>query len=349
MKQGDWKEDKKMINSHIIPNFYLKQFAIKKPNGKHYVWVYAKGKKPVQQSTKNTAYENGYFAYTLPDGTVEESLEGVLKTMEEDAIDPLVSAKSDLFVQSESSRIKLASYAALLYARTTQRLDWTKRNWLELYQQLDEIMKEYEFAAALIDHFNRKLGGDKSVDWIRGHMKELIQQKATTVEAKNNFLEELIGNVEMARDALLQRRMRILKAPSGRQFVTSDNPLITFMPLPHGEFLPGEGFGKPTTMMVFPIAPNACVFFGGDDSAARHDVDAKMVKKINWIVIASAHHFVFSQTEDAEIQKMAQQLIGTYIFGKTAFIPRGPLPTARDFLVKFLGLQVKKTVTADRG
>jgi hypothetical protein len=203
-------------------------------------------------------------------------------------------------------------------------------------------MKDEKFAAALVDHFNRKLGGDKSVVWIQQHMKELIQQNATTVEAKNNFLQELIANVEMTRDQLLTRRMRVLKSPVGSQFVTSDNPLVTFTVVPNGEFLPGEGFGKPTTMMVFPIAPNACVFFGGDDPSVRHVVDAKMVEKINWIVIASAHHFVFSQAEDAEIQKMAQQLIGAYIFGKTAFIPRGPLPTARDFLVNFLGLQIKK-------
>jgi Protein of unknown function (DUF4238) len=330
-----------VIKSHIIPNFYLKQFATIKPNGKHYVWVYAKGKKPVRQWTRNTAYENGYFAYTLPDGTVGESLEGILKTMEEDASDPLVSARSDLFVQSEMSRVKLASYAALLYSRTTQRLDWTKRNWLKLYQQLDEVMKDEKFAVTLVDHFNRKLGGDKSVAWIQQHMKELIQQKATTTEAKNNFLEELIANVDMTKDALLKRRMRVLKALAGTQFATSDNPLVTFMPLPHGEFLPGEGFGKPTTMMVFPIAPNACLFFGGDDPSTRHGVDAKMVDKINWIVIASAHHFVFTAAEDAEIDKLSQQLIGSCIFGKTAFIPRGPLPTAKDFLIKFLTLKIE--------
>jgi hypothetical protein len=331
----------KMINSHIIPNRYLKQFAIQKQNGKHYVWVYEKGKKPHQQTTKNTAYQNGYFAYTLPDGTVEESLEGVLKTMEEDAADPLLSAKSDLFVESEMSRIKLASYAALLYSRSTQKLDWTKRNWIEVNQQLDKEIEDDELAAAMVDHFNRKLGENKPVEWIKQNIKELIQQDSTTVEAKNHFLEELLNNVQMVKEALLQRRMRILKAPPGKQFVTSDNPLVTFMPLEHGPFLPGEGFHKPTTMMVFPIAPNACLFFGGDDPTVRHYVDAEMVDKINEILIASAHHFVFTQTEDAEIQAMSQH-IGTRIFGKTAFVPSGPLPTPRDFLIDKLGLPIKK-------
>lgn len=80
--------------------------------------------------------------------------------------------------------------------------------------------------------------------------------------------------------------------------------------------------------------------FAGEDPTVRHDVDTKMVDKINWIVMASAHHFVFAQT-DAKIQKMAHELIGSCIFGKTAFVPRGPLPTAKDFLIKFLGLKVK--------
>jgi hypothetical protein len=331
-----------MINSHIIPRFYLKQFATTKANGKHYVWVYEKGKEPQQQWTKKTAYENGYFAYTLPDGTVEESLEEKLKVLEEDAGDALVASKSDLFVQSETSRFKLASYAALLYSRTTQRLDWTKRNWLEIYQQLDEEMEDKDLVVALADHFNRKLGENKPAEWIKQNIKELIQRNATTLEAKNHFLEELLNNVEMAKQALLQRRMRILKPPSGMQFVTSDNPLVTFMPLPHGPFLPGEGFDKATTMMVFPVAPNACAFFGGDDPTIRHYVDAEMVNKIKWAVIASAHHFVFSQTKDAAINETCQQEIGRYIFGKTAFVPRGPLPTARDFLINTLKLNIKK-------
>lgn len=314
----------------------MKQFATIKPNNKHYVWVYAKGKQPVHQWTKNTAYENGYFAYTLPDGTVEESLEHILKTMEENAADPLVSAKYDLFVLSGTSRLKLASYAALLYSRSTQRLEWTKRNWFQVYEQLDEAMKDEVFAAALVEHFNRKLGGDKSVGWIQHHMKELIQQEATTANAKNNFLEQLVTNVEMTKSALLNRRISILKAPIGTQFVTSDYPLVTFAPLANGEFLPGEGFGKPTTMMVFPIAPNACLCFGGDDPATRHEVDSKVVDKINWIVMASAHHFVFAQTEDAQIDKLCQDLIGSYIFGKTAFVR--PLPTAKEFFTNFLGL-----------
>jgi hypothetical protein len=55
----------------------------------------------------------------------------------------------------------------------------------------------------------------------------------------------------------------------------------------------------------------------------------------------SAHHFVFAQTEDAEIQKLAHELIGSRIFGRTAFAPRGPLPTAKDYLIKFLGLKVE--------
>jgi hypothetical protein len=62
-----------MIRSHIIPKFYLKQLAFEKPNGKHYVYLYEKGKKPADRWIKSVGRELGYFGYLLPDGTIEES------------------------------------------------------------------------------------------------------------------------------------------------------------------------------------------------------------------------------------------------------------------------------------
>jgi hypothetical protein len=131
--------DRTMIRSHIIPKFYLKQFAFEKPNSKYYVYLYEKGKKPADRWIKRVGYELGYFGYVLPDGTFEESLEVRLKALEEDSMEALVSANGDFFVFTHSNRRKLAFYAALLYSRTTQRFEWNKKNWLEVYRQLDSV------------------------------------------------------------------------------------------------------------------------------------------------------------------------------------------------------------------
>jgi len=54
--------------SHIIPRFYLEQFAsANRRKGKPgNVWVYEKGKPPRPSSTKAQGYENGYLrSFTL--------------------------------------------------------------------------------------------------------------------------------------------------------------------------------------------------------------------------------------------------------------------------------------------
>lgn len=343
MLYGNDENFKPMIRSHIIPNFYLKQFVFKKPNGKDYVYLYEKGQKPTPRWTRKAGCEMGYFGYVLPDGTVEESLEARLADMEKDCSDELVSAKSDLFVFTERTRRKLAFYAALLHSRTTQRLEFNKKNWLEIYQQLDEAMKEDDFASELTQYFSLKVGKTLSRDWIRKHLKGLIQEYATAEQAKNVFLEELINNANMTADQLLAKRSRIWKAPKGTQFVTSDNPLATFIVVPNGEFAPGFGFGRNDTVAAFPVCPNKCLLFGGDDPNEHLDVDVDKVWKINEVLISSSHHFVYANKDDSSIQRMAQQLIGTRIFGVTAFVPSGPLPTVKDFIRGVLGIPSKPT------
>lgn len=233
-----------MIRSHIIPQFYLKQLAFKKPNNKHYVYLYEKGKKPVDRWTKNVGYQLGYFGYVLPDGTVEESLETRLKVLEEDSMDALVSSKSDLFVFTHRNRRKLALYAALLHSRTTQRLEWNKKDWLRIYQQLDEAIKDDAYADELAQYFSIKLGKILSRQSVREDLRGLIMRSATEEQGKNNFLEELINNANITADDLSNKQMRIWRAPKNTQFVPSDNPLVTFIVVPNGEFAPGFGFGR---------------------------------------------------------------------------------------------------------
>src|SRR5258708_2728264 len=122
-----------MIGSHIIPKFYLEQFATPSTRGKGKpgrIWVYEKGKSPSHRGTSVQGVENGYFGTVRPDGSLEESLEADLAEREKECGDAFVSAKSELFDwTSTSSRNKIAFYAALLFSRATQRRTLSANNW----------------------------------------------------------------------------------------------------------------------------------------------------------------------------------------------------------------------------
>jgi hypothetical protein len=163
-------------------------------------------------------------------------------------------------------------------------------------------------------------------------------RSATEEQGKNNFLDELLNNANMTADALTDKQMRIWKAPKGTQFVTSDNPLVTFVVVPNGEFAPGFGFRQKETIAFFPISPSNCVSFGseGRDPRDHFELSAEAMQKLNWAMIASSHHFVYANTKDAAIQELGDELIGTYIFGENSFIPRGPLSDVKSFIRIFL-------------
>jgi hypothetical protein len=59
-----------LINSHIIPAFYLEQFATPSVRGKDKpgrIWVYEKGNEPDERATSVQGREKGYFGFINPD------------------------------------------------------------------------------------------------------------------------------------------------------------------------------------------------------------------------------------------------------------------------------------------
>lgn len=88
-----------MINSHIIPAYYLERFARPSTRGSSSlgrVWVYEKGCEPQDRATSVQGRVNGYFEFVHPDGTKEESFEAVLAQRENECNEILALARSEL-------------------------------------------------------------------------------------------------------------------------------------------------------------------------------------------------------------------------------------------------------------
>lgn len=79
--------------------------------------------------------------------------------------------------------------------------------------------------------------------------------------ARNAFLSDLLGIAEFIKDILVTRPWGVWRAPEACEFITSDNPLVTFLPV-NGEFAPGHGFGVPGVVTAFPLAPSAALIIG---------------------------------------------------------------------------------------
>jgi hypothetical protein len=98
-----------MIGSHIIPVFYLQQFAHESSRGKKHalVWVYEKGQEPEERSLRVQGKQKGYFAVLQNDKPVDdEATEAEITALENDAMMPCFCAQSELFDWSSHAYLK---------------------------------------------------------------------------------------------------------------------------------------------------------------------------------------------------------------------------------------------------
>jgi len=331
-----------MIGSHTIPQFYLKQFATASKRGADKpwrVWVYERGQEPDERGTTAQGVVNGYFGFVQPDGSLDESLEPELAKLENECNDVLAFAKSILFDWSLSNRNKLTFYMGLLHSRATQRKEFTTFNWSNITKDYRDLIKDDKYIADLVMVYQQRFPNENvTADVIRNRLTELANGFEKPETIKNIFVRDVKNNADLIKETLINRPWQVWEAPEGTEFITSDNPLITFVPLPNGEFHPGHGFAKPETIVAFPLAPTACLVMGvpGPERVTK---DVQSVNKINETVIRLCDRYVYSKTRLENIKKEVDEFAGTARYGKSAFVRVGEeRPSVKDFFRRNLRL-----------
>jgi hypothetical protein len=287
--------------------------------------VYEKNKAPRPSSTKAQGYENGYFAFVHPDGKRDESFEMQLAELENRCNDELVCAKSRLFDLSFLiHRTTLAFYMGLLFARSTSRRKFSAGNWAKMQQPFAQLEFNEEYVQDVSAHFSEATGVVVTPD----HIRQMIRNQAASFSEKdmtgNTFIKDLLFHAETMKGELVPRPWQVWEAPSGSEFVTSDNPVVTFVRLKEDLWHPGHGTRKPGVVIAFPLAATACLAVGFADHPEFKEVDAATVKRMNEVVVSCSDRFVYSRTKNQEIVDMVNTIGGWSVPGKTAFLGEMP-------------------------
>ena len=311
------------IGSHTIPRFYLEQFATPRRNKPGRVCVYEKGRPPQSRSTKSQGRENGYFQIVRDDGTKDEFTETALARFEDECLAALISAKyftCDLALVY----VKLASYAGMLFQRSTVRRKFSAHNWSKLEAPYASLALNQDYLHDVAEHYTELTGHT----FTSGQIAELIRRQSARFTEQNytrsTFVQDLSMHIDICKQEMLKKSWQVWHAPQDIEFVTSDNPVVTFLRFftPQGEFWsPGYGFGTKNVMVAFPLSPTACLVMTDApfrDSRAR--VDADTVRRVNEILIQSCDRFVYSLTLSPKIAEAVDYFGGTSIPGKNAFL-----------------------------
>ena len=330
------------IGSHTIPRFYLEQFAnpSKRKGKPGEVWTYEKGKPTHPRSTRSQGYQNGYFAYFKEDGTADESFETRLAELEDRYNDALVCAKSQFYdLNSLAHRNHLGFYIGMLFARSTVRRKFSESNWAKLQTPFAQLESDENYLHDAAAHYSEVLGEDVTIE----NIANVIRRVAATFTDKkltgNSFIKDLLFHAEMLKGEIVPRPWQVLKAPTGAEFITSDNPVITFIKLKEDLWHPGHGFRKTGVVIAFPLAPSACLTIG-IEGREYEEVDAATVMRMNDLVVRCCDRFVYSRALSKEIEGMVNAVSRTSVPGETAFIGAFPgTEQIQQYLRKRIGIK----------
>ncbi|MGA9972673.1 MAG: DUF4238 domain-containing protein [Candidatus Acidiferrales bacterium] len=329
------------IGSHIIPRAYLNQFANSptRKGGEKLIWVYEKGKKPQLRATKRQGAENGYFGLVTQDGKLDESLEMRLAELESACLETLELTATRFFdIQSASRRNKLAFYACMLFNRAEQRRNRGEKTHVSLQAQFADLLNDDKWiaeTAARCVAIRREVLEPQD-------LKEIIARAASTLTEptalRNGFVEQLIGVTEIMKNVALQKPWQLWRAPGGAEFVTSDNPFVTFVDLGNGRLNSGHGLRKQETIGFFPLSPYVGLAMGaqGPDTIT---IGAAHVTNINNVVIELCEKYVYSKNLFESVRQSVDERANTRVYGVNTHLPLGiNVPTAKDFVLHVLKL-----------
>jgi Protein of unknown function (DUF4238) len=130
---------------------------------------------------------------------------------------------------------------------------------------------------------------------------------------------------------LMGRPWQVWRAPESAEFITSDNPVITMLPI-GDQFAPGFGFNSSGVLVAFPLSPTSCLIIGRGGQESRQ-IDAKIVAQINELQLHSIFRNAYSRSRLQVVEGFVDQHAGDLKFGENAFlVPGDRLPAIKNIL-----------------
>ncbi len=325
-----------VIGSHVIPRFYLEQFATrKKAHAKTgYLWVYSTSARIRRGTAQTEGVENGYFGMPTATDRLDESLETQLAALEDRAKDVLLMAPNETFVWSRGYQKILADYVALLYARTKARRNATA--WVSdaVSKNMLRLIEEEQFMRELTDEYAKRFNQLVDVSVVKRAVKSVADEAVTPDGKRGFFLSELLNTANLVSEILLSRPWQVWKAPEGQESITSDNPVVTMLPI-NGDFAHGFGFNAQGVLVACPLNWNSCLLVGAPDNKTFKEVDAQTLERTNEIQIRCMFQNAYSRTKFDHFEAAVKQYGATSKFGENAFVVPGDfLPQMKEFLRK---------------
>ena len=315
-----------MIGSHTATaRFYLHRFARPQTpaDRKAKLWVYQRGVAPFLSTPYSVGKENGYFAVTRPDGTLDESMESALAAMDGAGARILHLIDYETFVASTRDVETLFRYVALTFVRTNARRGLTAKIINYMRDAYEELARDPAWIQEQVRAYEQFSGILTSAEEISIATRRVAERLARPEYTKNGFVQGLFRLAQSLFAELRGRPWQIWEAPGSTRFVTTDNPVITLKPDVLAGFSPGWGFRATGVTTFFTISPSCCVVIGNGLRVDRHWRRATRgdVNGVNKGLIMCMDRWAYSDCRSDETEWLVNHVGGSIKYGVNAFVP----------------------------
>lgn len=278
---------------HYLPQFFLERFCT---DG--LLWVFDRDEDTYRrQQPLNTAVRKDYYTFKEGDGSKSVEIELLLSRIESgarSALDRLDRGETP----SGEDRQHIALFVGFLAARVpefastvSEIVDHTMK-WT-----MDIMFPSLEATDARMDQFERDRPRATPID--RERFFEFVQGKEYTVEPHRNLVLGTMLKVAIEQaDLFAQMNWLVLRAPTKKSFVLSDNPLIVLPSRKPPAAWMGTGILTPGATKLVPLSTSSCLLMGDrGDAFGFVDATEPRVREANLVLTERADRFVFARDE----------------------------------------------------
>ncbi len=149
-----------------------------------------------------------------------------------------------------------------------------------------------------------------------------IDLKVSFVSGRNCWLNQLIRLMDRLYISLEKHSWSLVKAPLNKEWITSDNPVITlnYYNKDHYDF--NGGYDSPNAHIIVPISPKYLLFTQiGVKSEPVWQADMEFYEKIIKFICENATISIFSRNENKLVEKYSKRKVNDKInnLGRTLF------------------------------
>jgi len=312
------------IRNHYIPQTYLKHFLLEDT-----LFVYKKGEKffknlsitaekrifgvKGEEGLKNIGLENNLYTLEI-NGVRNDDVENIFSELGEKDYDSIISSLEQTPIGSEVSKDikeKLCMFMTCMRIRTPQFKHEIEESESVITKHFMSEDFSRKTAKQIVSDFKETSGLEITEDEAEKVRKDIVDKKFSFEYPNAYFLKFGLMNIEAHFQIFSGMKMVIVRSNNKRHFITSDNPVVYFVPSEKVDFYNNsKNLMSPYVELFFPITRNMAISLSRrDGKEIIKTANREMVDILNYNISHNSFDFIFTPVKMNDLIKFVKEYI----------------------------------------